>query len=172
MTGSSSISSDASTGLRPTSTSSQARRSAPVIAGSTVRALTWNASVSVGEFYDGDRTDLALSARVRRRPHLELSIDLSRSDVRFPTARFVANTARFRGDYAFSPRLTATVFLQYDDQSDRAAVNARVRWTASPGSDLYVVWNSSWPTGLDRGIPLDRPLRGGLVAKYVRFFRR
>ncbi len=140
--------------------------------GSNVRPLTWNASVSVGEFYDGDRTDVAVSARVRHQPHLELSLDLARNDVRLPTGSFVANTARFRGDYAFSPRLTATAFVQYDDQSDRAAVNARMRWTSSPGSDLYIVWNSSWPTALDRGIPFDRPLRGGLVAKYVRFFRR
>jgi hypothetical protein len=47
-----------------------------------------------------------------------------------------------------------------------------VRWTVKPGSDLFVVWNSSWPTGLDRPIAWARPSRGGLVAKYVYFFRQ
>ena len=100
-----------------------------------------------------------------------MSIPVSSALAALPTEPFVVNTVRFRGDYAFSPRLTATAFLQFDDQSERGAVNARLRWTTSPGSDLYIVWNSAWPTGLDRGIPFDRPLRGGLVAKYVRFVR-
>ncbi len=139
--------------------------------GSNVRTWGVSAAVVTGQFYDGDRTDLSLSGKLRLQPHVELSLDLSRNDVSLPAGAFVATTMRFRGDYAFSPRLTATAFVQYDDQSDRAAVNARVRWTTSPGSDLYVVWNNTWPTGLERGIPWDRPLRGALVAKYVRFFR-
>lgn len=139
--------------------------------GSNVRTWAVSASVVTGQFYDGDRTDLTLSYKLRLQPHVELNFDWSRNDVSLPTSAFVANTVRFRGDYAFSPRLTATAFVQFDDQSDRAAVNARVRWTTSPGSDLYVVWNNTWPTGLERGIPWDRPLRGALVAKYVRFFR-
>ncbi len=139
--------------------------------GSNVRTWGFSASAVTGTFYDGDRTDLTLSYKLRLQPHVELNFDWSRNDVSLPTSAFVANTVRFRGDYAFSPRLTATGFVQFDDQSDRAAVNARVRWTTSPGSDLYVVWNNTWPTGLERGIPWDRPLRGGLVAKYVRFFR-
>jgi hypothetical protein len=77
-----------------------------------------------------------------------------------------------RSDYAFNPRLNATLFGQWDNQSNRASTNARVRWTVKPGSDLFVVWNSSWPTGLDRPIPWARPSRGGLVAKYVYFFRQ
>ncbi len=139
--------------------------------GSNVRTWGFSASVVTGSFYDGDRTDYALSYKLRLQPHVELNLDWSRNDVRVADGAFVANTMRFRGDYAFSPRLTATAFLQYDDQSDRAAVNARVRWTTSPGSDLYVVWNNTWPTALDGGIPWDRPLRGALVAKYVRFLR-
>jgi hypothetical protein len=139
--------------------------------GSNVRTWGVSASVVTGTFYDGDRTDLTLSYKLRLQPHVELNFDWSRNEVSLPSAEFVANTMRFRGDYAFSPRLTATAFVQFDDQSDRAAVNARVRWTTSPGSDLYVVWNNTWPTGLERGIPWDRPLRGALVAKYVRFFR-
>ncbi len=139
--------------------------------GSIIRRWTLGSSVSTGEFYDGHRTDLTASGRLRLQPHVELTLDWSHNEVQLPGGDFAVNTLRFRGDYAASPRLTATAFLQFDDQSDRAAVNARLRWTASPGSDLYVVWNNIWPTGFDRGIRWDRPLRGGLVAKYVWFFR-
>jgi len=139
--------------------------------GANFRPWAVNAAVSAGSFYDGRRTDVSLSGRLRRQPHLELLLEAERNDVSLPGASFVTNTFRFRGDYAASPRLTATAFAQLDDQSNRAALNARVRWTQSPGSDLYVVWNSVWPVGLDRGFALDRPQRGGLVVKYVRFFR-
>ena len=138
--------------------------------GSNNRTWVLNAELSTGQFYDGRRDDAILSARLRLQPHVELLTEYTRNDVRLPTASFTANTVRFRGDYAFTPRLTATAFVQYDDRSQRAAVNARVRWTTSPGSDLYVVWNNTWPTDLDR-VPWDKPLRGALVAKYVRFTR-
>ncbi|MEK6769207.1 MAG: hypothetical protein AABY85_09500 [Gemmatimonadota bacterium] len=40
-----------------------------------------------------------------------------------------------------------------------------------PGSDAYLVWNSAWPTGLDRGVPWGKPVRGALVGKLVYYFR-
>jgi hypothetical protein len=140
--------------------------------GANVRAWSLQASASHGQFYDGDRTDLSLTGLLRVQPHVELKLEYERNDVTLPQSAFVANTVRFRGDYAFSPRLTATLFAQTDDQSDRLALNTRLRWTTSPGSDLYVVWTSAWPTGLERRPAVGQPLNGALVVKYVRFFRK
>jgi hypothetical protein len=50
-------------------------------------------------------------------------------------------------------------------------LNARLRWTTSPGSDLYLVWNSAWVDLPTVGIPWQRPQRGALVMKYVRYVR-
>lgn len=61
---------------------------------------------------------------------------------------------------------------QYDNASERGLVNARLRWTRRPGPDHYLVNNSTWPTGLDEGMPSSRPLGGGFVMKYVHFLRR
>jgi hypothetical protein len=88
--------------------------------------------------------------------------------------RFTAQTARARLDVAASPRLNTTLFAQWDNESARVALNARVRWTTSPGSDAYLVWNSAWPSDLDGGlaaVPWRRPAGGALVAKYVRYVR-
>ncbi len=136
-----------------------------------VRSWIVESAVSAGGFYDGDRVDASVAATLRRQPHLELRAEYVRNDVRFPTTAFVANTFLLRADYAFSPRLTTTLFAQANDQLERASSNLRVRWTTSPGSDLYVVWTSTWRTDLASGIPWERPLQGGLVAKYVRFLR-
>ncbi|MCZ8204727.1 DUF5916 domain-containing protein [Gemmatimonas sp.] len=139
--------------------------------GAEARAVRMTFSASTGDFYNGRSNDLSASLRVRNAPHVLLSIDGQISDVSLPNARFTANTVRLRADYAFNPQLNTTVFAQWDNQSERASTNARLRWTLKPGSDLYVVWNSGWQTGLERPIVWTRPSRGGLVAKYVYFFR-
>lgn len=139
--------------------------------GAEARAVRWNATVSAGGFYNGRSIEVSTGVRVRRSPHLLTTLDLVRTAVVLPAAAFTAHTVRLRGDWAFSPRLNTTLFAQWDNQSDRGSVNARLRWTVKPGSDLYVVWNSAWPTGLERPIPWLQPARGGVVAKYVYFFR-
>lgn len=139
--------------------------------GAEARAVRANATVSTGTFYNGRSHEASVGVRVRYAPHILATLDVVRSAVTLPAASFTANTIRLRSDYAFSPRLNTTLFTQWDNQSSRASVNARMRWTVKPGSDVYVVWNSVWPTGLDRAIPWLQPARGGLVAKYVYFFR-
>ncbi|HEX4934483.1 MAG TPA: hypothetical protein VFV33_14940, partial [Gemmatimonadaceae bacterium] len=140
-------------------------------AGANVRTWAVEATASTGDFYDGKRHDLVFVGRLRRQPHFEWSLEGERNDVELKAGSFITNTVRFRGDYAVSPRLTFTAFAQFDDRSDRGALNARMRWTQSPGSDLYVVWNSVWPTLTERSFALTRPQNGALVVKYVRFFR-
>lgn len=139
--------------------------------GTKTRLWRLTGYANTGGFYNGRGTDVSITGDLRLQPHMEFNLDLVRQEGTFPSSKFVVHTVRFRGDYAFTPRLTASAFVQYDDKSDRAAANARVRWTTSPGSDLYVVWNNAWNTGLESGIPWSRPLQGALVAKYVRFFR-
>ncbi len=140
--------------------------------GSNVRTWAVEATASTGAFYDGNRHDVAFVGKLRRQPHLEFSLEYERNDIELPAGAFITNTLRFRGDYAVSPRLTFTAFAQADDRSDRTALNARMRWTQSPGSDLFVVWNSVWPTLLERSFAIMKPQNGGLVVKYVRFFRK
>ena len=143
--------------------------------GSSARRVGLDLTVSSGGFYTGRSTDAEVSLRGRFAPHVNVSIDLDQSTVSLAeldgTHRFTARSARVRLDVASSPRLNSTLFTQWDNESNRGAVNARVRWTSSPGSDLYVVWTSQWPTDLDRGIPWRTPTRGTLVVKYVRYLR-
>jgi hypothetical protein len=132
-------------------------------------------SVSTGGFYTGHATEVSGGLRGRFAPHVNVSLDYERTAVSLATEdstlRFAAQTLRLRLDVAASPRLSTTLFTQYDNESDRASVNARLRWTQSPGTDLYVVWTSLWPTGLPTGIPWKTPTRGTLVAKFVKYFR-
>jgi hypothetical protein len=93
------------------------------------------------------------------------------SRARLPFGSFTAQVHRLRFDYATSPRLNTTLFLQWNNESNRLAVNARLHWIPRPGTDAYLVWNTTWPTGLAGGVPWSRPLRGALVGKFVYYFR-
>ncbi|MBC7896617.1 MAG: hypothetical protein H7066_14470, partial [Cytophagaceae bacterium] len=142
------------------------------VEGSEARTLVPEVSYAVGELYDGRGYEWNVELGFRREPHVLLSAEYERTKVTRSAQSFTASVARVRADYALSPRLNTTLFGQYDNESERVSVNARVRWTRAPGSDLYVVWNSGWPSGLDAGIPWRRPIRGALVLKYVHYLRK
>ncbi len=143
------------------------------VAGSTTprRPVVGAVSASRGGLYDARSTDVSGSVRAAVTPQWLLLFEGSRVDVRRASTGFTASTVRLRSDWAASPRLNVTWFGQWDNQSDRVSVNVRLRWIPSPGSDVFLVWNSAWPSALETGIPWTRPQRGGVVFKYVQYWR-
>ncbi len=142
------------------------------VEGSDAYAIVPEIEASVGEFYDGRSNNVGLKLGIRRAPHILATLEFEHSAITRGDSSFAASVARIRMDYAASARLNTTLFAQYDNDNERVSLNSRIRWTRSPGSDLYVVWNSGWPSDLDEGIPWRRPLRGALVLKYVHYLRR
>jgi hypothetical protein len=152
-----------------------------VVATSPARTFAADLTASTGAFYGGTSRSAEAAVRTRVEPHVLAAVELATAAVSLPArggpdaplaaSRFTANTARLRLDVATSPRLTTTLFGQWDNASERVALNARVRWTRSPGSDAYLVWNSAWPSDVPGGVPWRRPARGTLVAKYVQYLR-
>jgi len=137
------------------------------------RTVSLMGSVGFGSYYTGSNTAADVVATVRVAPHLITQLEVSQDAVRLGPERFRARFARLRFDAAATPRLGGTVFLQYDNASDRLTLNARLHWLPAPGSDAYLVWNSGWDTALPgvSGIPWRRPAQGGLVAKFVYYVR-
>ena len=141
------------------------------IESSAGRPVGLDLTLSAGEFYTGTGTEVEAMLTVRTAPHLITNLEFEQQNVRLGTGRFTARSARVRLDVAASPRLSGTLFVQHDNESDRLGFNARFHWIPNLGSDLYVVWNSAWPTGLGAGIPWSRPQRGQLTGKFVYYFR-
>jgi hypothetical protein len=141
------------------------------------RPVSVEGDVSVGQFYDGTATRAEIGVDLRAAPHVIAGWGTEVEWVRLPQGRFAAQTMQARLDYAYSPRLSTMLWMQWDNESQRASLNARLHWIPKPGSDAYLVWDSAWPTGLERlgqpwrGIPWRRPARGALVGKVVYYFR-
>jgi uncharacterized protein DUF5916 len=142
------------------------------IESSAGRPVGFDLTASAGDFYTGTATEVSTALTIRTAPHLITNLEFEQQNVRLATGRFIARSTRLRLDVAASPRLSTTLFLQHDNESDRLRLNARFHWIPQPGSDLYVVWNSGWPTGLGGGIPWSRPQRGQLTGKLVYYFRQ
>jgi uncharacterized protein DUF5916 len=135
------------------------------------RPVGFDLTASAGRFYTGRNARLEPTVTVRFAPHAILQLEGSVDAIRLPGRRIDARAGRLRFDYAASPRLGATLFLQEDNESRHLTVNARAHWIIRPGSDAYLVYNSAWPTGLRAGIPWRQPNRGTLIGKLSYYFR-
>jgi hypothetical protein len=135
------------------------------------RPVSVGLEVSFGRFYGGNAVSLEYDASVRVAPHVTAGVEGGVDRGTLPAGDFSAQAHRLRFDWASNPRLNTTLFLQWDSESDRMAVNARLHWIPRPGVDAYLVWNSAWPTALAGGVPWERPLRSGLIGKFVYYFR-
>lgn len=95
-----------------------------------------------GQFYDGDWTLLIVNPYIQPWEHLQLGVDLQRTDATFPgRAPFRADVLRIRADVALTRRISGGAFLQYASTSETAAANARLRYNFGEGRDLYIVYN-------------------------------
>jgi hypothetical protein len=104
------------------------------------RALSGQASVTRGGYYDGDKTSVALTALWR--PTSQLSVDgsIDRNRVALPAESFDANVFGVRVKYAFSTTLFASAFVQYNAAADQVVTNLRFNFIHAPLSDLFVVY--------------------------------
>ena len=141
------------------------------VASSAGRPVGFDLTTSAGGFYTGTGTVVAAALTVRTAPHLITNLEFEQQDVRLATDRFTARSMRLRFDIAASPRLSGTLFVQQDNESERLRLNARFHWIPNLGSDFFLVWNSGWPTGLRGGIPWRHPQRGQLTGKLGYYFR-
>ncbi len=99
-----------------------------------------------GQFYHGDRTTMSASAGFRQSKHLSIGGGINRSaiDLPIPNGKFSATTASMDILASVSRKLFAKALIQYDNFSRNVNANIRVDWIHHPGSDLFLVFNTSY----------------------------
>ena len=102
-------------------------------------------------------------------PAFVLQLDYEYNDVRLPYGDFTARLVRVNADYAFNARWSWLNLLQYDNDSNSAGINSRLRWNPRAGKDLYIVLNHGFDT--HRGFPGLRSTQSQLAVKYTQTFR-
>ena len=92
------------------------------------RTFAGRASLRVGEFWDGTRTDYGISGSWKTGPHLTLNPSLSRNEIDLPVedGRFSTTVVGLHVVGAVSRKLFANALVQWDDVSKELQANIRV----------------------------------------------
>ena len=93
-----------------------------------------------------NRTDMRATAGYRQSKHLTLGGGLSRNSVDLPidNGNFSAITASLDILASVSRKLFAKALIQTDNFSRDINANIRIDWIHTPGSDLFLVINTSY----------------------------
>jgi hypothetical protein len=99
--------------------------------------------VEDGGFYDGNRTDFEAGLSWRPSRYFNCDLSYEQSQVDLPSGAFVTHLGSLRLDAAFSPDLTWSNFLQFDNETDTVGWNSRLQWIRHPGEELNLVFNET-----------------------------
>jgi hypothetical protein len=119
---------------------------------SDVRKLfNWDAGVSYGGFYTGEKLSVSTAMRYRIQPFGSISVAADYNDIRlgpiYGSATFLLLSPRL--DFTFTDKLFLTTFVQYNSRFDNINLNARFQWRFKPASDFFVVYTENYfPEGL------------------------
>ena len=115
----------------------------------TSRRFSGRGGFSAGGFWGGNRTELSVGGMWKTGPYLTIGGDYTWNDISLPvedgdfTTRLVGVTILA----AVSRSLFANALVQYDDVSNVVQANVRIDWIHTPGSDLFVVFDTGYLTG-------------------------
>jgi len=105
------------------------------------RALSGNFTLTVGEFYDGDRVEFKSEIVWKPSPLFNTAFLYEYNNVDLPVGDFDTHVVQLNLNFNFSPKLYWNITNQYDNVSDTFGINSRIRWNVQPGNDIYLVIN-------------------------------
>ena len=112
--------------------------------GAGTRRIALEAEVSAGDFYDGELVTVSAEVDWRPSPHYQFSLGYEINEGDMPDGSFSARLITARANFAFNSRWSWTNFIQYDNVSESAGLNSRLRWNPRAGQDMYIVLNQGY----------------------------
>jgi len=111
------------------------------------RPLSGSLLLGGGGFFDGERRTVAVGAAWRPSAHVSGELSVEHNDVRLPEGSFTADVFGARLNYAWSTRLLASAFVQYNSAADEVITNLRLNFIHSPLSDIFLVYTERRDAG-------------------------
>jgi hypothetical protein len=105
------------------------------------RPVSGQATWWFGTFYTGTLDQIELEASLRLSSNLILNLNYEKNIVKLKEGDFTQELFGGRLQLNFSSDLQLSSFVQYDNESKQFGTNTRMRWTITPLTDLYIVYN-------------------------------
>jgi hypothetical protein len=133
------------------------------------RRLALNLDLDWGDFFDGELTRVGAGIDWRPGKHLFFQLGYEFNDVELPQGSFITRLYRARADVAFNARWSWLNVLQYDNVTETAGFNSRLRFNPQAGQDMFLVLNRQFDVD-----PLSRDVSSStseIVLKFRYTFR-
>ena len=108
------------------------------------RKIVYEIELNAEGFWSGNRTEYQNTLTLRPFSGMNLSLGYIHSNVKLSEGNFKTNLVRLLGDFDLSPFISFSSNIQYDDISKLIGMNNRFKYTITPGSDVYFVYNHNW----------------------------
>lgn len=105
------------------------------------REVRVEASITRGDFYDGDKLQYETALVWKPGPEFSASLGYEHNDISLAAGDFNVDVARVRLSKSFTPDLSWSNLLQWDSESETFGIYSRLRWIPEPGQEVYVVFN-------------------------------
>ena len=110
------------------------------------RPLAGSLSFSYGGFFGGTRTTFGGGPTVKFSKHLEVRLTANHNVIRLPVVNGDFSTTILGANIltAINRKIFAEALIQYDNDSKKLQANLRINWIHTPGSDLFLVFNTGY----------------------------
>jgi len=98
-------------------------------------------SVSTGDYYDGENFQRSASVTWQPLPGYNLQLGYSENEIELPQGDFTVRQITFNSLINFTPFLTWSNRIQYDNVTEGLGINSRLRWLPEAGREAYIVLN-------------------------------
>ena len=105
--------------------------------------------LSFGSFWSGTAKTIQTGLRYKVPPNFSISLNTNQTFARLPQGNFVARIISSQVNYAFSPFLSISNLIQFDNRSGNLGLQSRVRWTLKPGNDVFFIFGQGWVQDLE-----------------------
>jgi len=108
------------------------------------RKMSGSIGYEAGGFWTGNISSLVLGLTIRPVPGINLGSQYRHAKVTAENSGFDTNLFQIDLGLDFTPDISLSSNIQFDDVTKVLGTNTRFRWIITPGTDIFFVYNHNW----------------------------
>jgi hypothetical protein len=105
------------------------------------RPLAGSITLNQGDYYDGESFQRTVSTTWQPLPGYSFTLSYTEHEIKLPYGNFTVRQPSFSSLINFTPDVTWSNRVQYDNVSEVIGINSRLYWIPEPGREAYLVLN-------------------------------